>query len=61
MPDPDMARVDLREALRVAMLDVWRRRSRDTIEATDEQHVDDLLIRAVMPVLDDCELINWSA
>lgn len=53
----ERARFQLRSALRERMLDVWRERSRDAIEATDEQHVADLLDRAVMPILD--KATNW--
>jgi hypothetical protein len=54
----ERARFQLRAALRERMLDVWRERSRDAIEATDEQHVADLLDRGVMPILD--KATDWG-
>ncbi len=49
-------RLRLREALRATLLDFWEQRSRDAIEDTPAGHVDEMLRRAIMPVLDEFAL-----
>ena len=46
------ARLDLRNALRERMIEVWNMRSRDIIEWPTDMHVDEILNLAVMPTID---------
>lgn len=48
----EQSRLELRERLRTDLIAWWNERSRDAIENTPEGHVNELLTRVVMPVLD---------